>query len=179
MSRLNSYFWLSRQKYPLSHFWISAACSENINFALPPLLEFGLTKYDFSTKSHFFVFFQPKFQEEVSYFSSYLRHGGMTIEFSSSGHPGILRSGRRVLFLQSWKSSSCSCCCQNCVKLMSLTNDSFIPSVSLRLGHICVSSLRRRVYFLIWTGAAIPSLSRTKADSIEIVGYIADRCNIE
>ena len=26
---------------PLSHFWISAACGENINFALPPLLEFG------------------------------------------------------------------------------------------------------------------------------------------
>ena len=71
---------------PLSHFWISAACGENINFALPPLLEFGLTKYDFSPKSHFFVFFQPKFQEGVAYFSSYLRHGGMTIEFSSSGH---------------------------------------------------------------------------------------------
>ena len=36
---------------PLSHFWISAACGENINFALPPLLELGLTKSDFSPKS--------------------------------------------------------------------------------------------------------------------------------
>ena len=50
-----------------------------------PLLEFGLTKYDFSPKSPVFVFFQPKFQEGVAHFSSYLRHGGMTIEFSIAG----------------------------------------------------------------------------------------------
>ena len=36
---------------PLSHFWISAACGENKNFVLPPLLKFWLKKY--------FVFFNP------------------------------------------------------------------------------------------------------------------------
>ena len=77
------------QLIPLSYFWISAACGENKNFALPPLLEFRLTKYDFLPKSLFFEFFQPKFQEGVAYFSSYLRHGGMTIEYSSSGHSGM------------------------------------------------------------------------------------------
>ena len=48
---------------PLSHFWISAACGENKNFVLPPLLEFWLKKYDFSSTSHLLRIFQPKFQE--------------------------------------------------------------------------------------------------------------------
>ena len=48
---------------PLSHFWISAACGENKNFLLPPLLEFWLKKYDFSSTSHLLRIFQPKFQE--------------------------------------------------------------------------------------------------------------------
>ena len=48
---------------PLSHFWISAACGENKNFVLPPLLKFWLKKYDFSSTSHLLRIFQPKFQE--------------------------------------------------------------------------------------------------------------------
>ena len=42
-----------------------------------------------SHPSQFLLFFQHKFQEGVAYFSSYLRQGGMSIEFSSSGHSGI------------------------------------------------------------------------------------------